>query len=350
MYKLLLTLKYLRRKLAPMFAAVSVMLCTMMVIIVISVMGGFLDLLTSSMQRITGDVTIDAGGSLTGFPYYDELVSKLEQRPEIAAATPAIRTYSLIHIGDYTTPVQVYGIRPEELSKIIQYRDLLHWTTAQYIDTIAPPPKQRDAEARKRIADSKKRIGSLKQAGMNLQPPESWQRQDDGESPGTVLGIEVNPFHQRDSQGKYDIRNALLGHDVTLTFVPFTDKGGFADSPRRRSLVVVNEFKSGVFELDSNRVYVPFDWLQRQLDMEQVGPVWEQWDPQTGEPIGEPTVRPGRATEVMVGGRTTTPCSRLKPPPTRSWRKWCRSPSRHAVHARADLARATSQPAQCRGK
>ena len=41
MYKLLLILKYLRRKLAPLFAAMAVMLCTAMVIIVISVMGGF---------------------------------------------------------------------------------------------------------------------------------------------------------------------------------------------------------------------------------------------------------------------------------------------------------------------
>ena len=45
MYKLLLIRRYLGRKIAPLFAALAVMLCTAMVIIVISVMGGFLDMM-----------------------------------------------------------------------------------------------------------------------------------------------------------------------------------------------------------------------------------------------------------------------------------------------------------------
>ncbi|MCC7407277.1 MAG: hypothetical protein IT442_04350, partial [Phycisphaeraceae bacterium] len=41
MYVLTLILRYLRRKLAPMFAVLAVTLCTAMVVIVVSVFGGF---------------------------------------------------------------------------------------------------------------------------------------------------------------------------------------------------------------------------------------------------------------------------------------------------------------------
>ena len=82
MYKLVLISKYLRRKIAPMFAALAVTVCTMMVIIVMSVMGGFLDLLRSSVQQVTGDLIVDAA-TYTGFPYYQQLIDELVLLPEV---------------------------------------------------------------------------------------------------------------------------------------------------------------------------------------------------------------------------------------------------------------------------
>src|ERR1041385_5852877 len=70
-YRHLLTQRYLRRKLIPLFAAVAGGLCTAMVVIVLSVMGGFLDMLRGAGKSLTGDVSIHFG--VSGFPHYEEI-------------------------------------------------------------------------------------------------------------------------------------------------------------------------------------------------------------------------------------------------------------------------------------
>ena len=310
MYKLLLILKYLRRKLAPMFAALAVTLCTMMVIIVISVMGGFLQLLTQSVQQLTGDVTVTSG-SITGFPHYDELIEKLESQPEVAAATPMLQSYGLINLDGQTNPVQVHGVRGEGYDRIVRYRDSLYWSSRHYldyIDQLFPPDEKREPRQQSILEQRRERVAAmdLAQHGLTFEPPSRWQPDEaqDGERagfPGIVLGIELNRYHRRDAQGQYDFANAALGREVALTLVPLS-KGGSLEAydPVRRPMVVVNEFKSGVYEIDSQRVYVSFDWLQRQLEMH--AQEYEVWDEQTGQGTGEMRTEPARATEVLVRG------------------------------------------------
>ena len=311
MYKLLLILKYLRRKLAPMFAALAVMLCTMMVIIVISVMGGFLRHLSESVQKLAGDVTITAR-SLTGFPHYGELIDKLEQRDAIAVATPIIHSYGLINIADRTMPVQIHGIRPEQLDQILPYRSTLRWSTSDLLADLPTLDEAENEQQRARIKQwrDEHRGFDLQAYGMTLQPPNDWPprmltyRRPDGEAPsdlaGAVLGIELT--QRRGPDGAYRVRGGALGRAVTLTVVPLSEQGALgAYEPMRKKLTVLNEFKSGVYDIDSRRVYVRFDVLQRMLEM-QPEKVWDKFDPETGEPIGAPTQRPGRATRVLVKG------------------------------------------------
>src|SRR5690606_39174967 len=105
-----------------------------------------------------------------------------------------------------------------------------------------------------------------------------------------VIGIEVNPRQARDSQGQYRFGDAAIGRTVSLTLLPTTEAGAIQDMrPQYRPFVIVNEFKSGLFEVDANTVYVPFEVLQRMLDMHPrtldrvIG-----YDEETGEPIVEP--------------------------------------------------------------
>ena len=108
MYKLLLIFKYLGRKLAPLFAALAVTLCTAMVIIVISVMGGFLELMRDATKKLTGEVTISA--DLSGFPYHEQLLTELRKLPQVGAATTIIRSYGLINLHNRVKTVEVMGI------------------------------------------------------------------------------------------------------------------------------------------------------------------------------------------------------------------------------------------------
>jgi lipoprotein-releasing system permease protein len=296
MYRILLIARYLRRKLAPLFAAVAVTICTFMVIVVISVMGGFLDLLRDSAQRLTPQVMVTGVGA-TGFPHYEDLIERLEGLPEVASATPTIQSFGLLNLGGATIPVQVQGIRPGELSDMVDYRGSLLWSGEDRFEYFRESLRFDLPEEQRRV--------DLESAGVTLRPPvELVGSQETAALPGAVIGVEVNPFHSRDEQGQYSFGNAWVGHDATLTVVPLSGAGSLgAYQPARRSVVVVNEFKSGWFDLDQQAVFVPFDLLQRMLQMQPERVVGEGgFDQLTGRPVEGAVLedRPGRATSVAV--------------------------------------------------
>jgi lipoprotein-releasing system permease protein len=290
MYKLLLILKYLRRKLAPMFAALAVMLCTMMVIIVVSVMGGFLEMMRTAAQRLTGDITVLA--DYRGFPHYEQLLGELRALPEVAAATPVMRSPGMAKFedpvfgGDRVHLVEVVGIRPVEMDPIIGYESTLHWT----LDHV-----------RDRFGDAG--VIDPREHGMSMRPHPVWGFDDD--VMGIVPGIEISPMNMRDSDGQYWLSNSSLGLEATVTVAPVTQRGSVIE-PRTGRFVVVNEFKSGLYDIDAQRVYVPFESLQKLLAMDEA----QSADPETGEPTG--VAIPARATEIMVKGRPGTPLDELE--------------------------------------
>src|SRR5690606_34604602 len=106
------------------------------VIIVISVMGGFLEMLRDSARQLTGDVIVTSG-SLAGFPSYEAMLEDIEALPEVAAATAVVRGYGLINMtnlrGDEVTkPVEIEGIDPRSYDRVVSYADTLHWADAGY--------------------------------------------------------------------------------------------------------------------------------------------------------------------------------------------------------------------------
>ena len=71
-YQALLTRRYLSSKVMPLLAALAVMLCCAMELIVWSVMGGFLVMLMDSGRTLIGDVEISHDN--TGLAYYQDLI------------------------------------------------------------------------------------------------------------------------------------------------------------------------------------------------------------------------------------------------------------------------------------
>ncbi len=267
MFKWLLISKYLRRKLAPLFAALAVTVCTMMVIVVMSVMGGFLDLLQNSAHKLTGDVVIDAN-TYGGFPYYQDLIERIEKLPSVEAATPTVVSYGLLRLFDSTKPVEVMGIRPREMDRIVDFSGTLMWQSSD----IANLPENID----------------LNKLSLDLRSP---LPSDD--RPGCVIGIETNPVQWRDEKGQYNPNWAAVFSEAVISVLPVTTKGDFVDAQRLRC-VVLNEFKSGLYEIDSSRVYVPFDELQRKLLMNGSA----QSVDAEGNLVDKPV--PARASEIMV--------------------------------------------------
>ncbi len=289
MYKLTLILKYLRRKLGPMFAALAVMLCTAMVIIVISVMGGFLDLLQTSAKQLTGDVSVQAR-SMTGFAYYEELMVEIKALDEVVAATPVVSTFGMINLDGHTIGVNIMGIQPEEFSGIVRYRDTLMWSADDILDYNGIDPDELGATPP---------AFDLEAMSMTLEPAGFLKGHD---APGVVIGVEVNPYQYRDEQGQYDFRNSAVHQTATLTVLPLTERGAPAElGPSYTNAVVLNEFKSGLYEIDRSQVFVRFDVLQKLLGMERSES--PAFDEQTGEPIpGKTSVKPARTSEIVVKG------------------------------------------------
>mgnify|MGYP005839556649 CR=1 FL=1 len=295
MYKILLISKYLRRKLAPMFAALAVMLCTMMVIIVVSVMGGFLEMMRGAAQRLTGDITVLA--DYRGFPHYEELLADLRKLPQVAAATPVLRSPGMAKFedpdyGDRVHLVEVVGIRPDEMDAIIGYRNTLYWTKDHVRDRYGHDATIDPVEH-----------------GMTFDLPAPWQRELDSDGNagvhGMVPGIEISPMNRRDGTGQYALVNSSLAQPATVTVAPVTQKGSVIE-PRTGRFVVVNEFKSGLYDIDAQRVYVPFEALQKMLAMDAGVAV----DPETGEAVGG-TI-PARTSEIMIKASPGTTLEQLE--------------------------------------
>lgn len=152
MYKLHLILKYLRRRRIAWVSLIAVTLCTAMVIVVISVMGGWLRMFETSARGMTGDVLVKADG-LGGFPYYQEMVDRIQQLPEVQAAVPQITTYGLVNIGyadqgKKTVGVQVFGIQIDRVGEVNNFPESLYQQHSAYVDRGQTPPAKKTFDLR----------------------------------------------------------------------------------------------------------------------------------------------------------------------------------------------------------
>ena len=80
MYKLFLCLRYLRRRRIAFFAVAAVCLCVAMVLIVFSVMDGFLQMVRDRSRGMLGDLIME-NGALQGFPFYQEFIDEITNDP-----------------------------------------------------------------------------------------------------------------------------------------------------------------------------------------------------------------------------------------------------------------------------
>src|SRR5438094_5201113 len=126
MYKLHLILKYLRKRRIAWVSLIAVMLCTTMVLVVISVMGGWLRMFRESFHGISADIDISSH-YLTGFAHYQEMIDRIEKLPEVEAAVPIIKTFGLMKMGGASPDaVQVLGYQIDRIGKVNNFPQSLY--------------------------------------------------------------------------------------------------------------------------------------------------------------------------------------------------------------------------------
>ncbi|MCC6240046.1 MAG: ABC transporter permease [Phycisphaerales bacterium] len=338
MYKLHLILKYLRKRRIAWVSLAAVMLCTTMVLVVISVMGGWLRMFRSSFQGLSGEVIVSARHP-SGFPYYQEMADRIEKLPGVGTGkvVPVIRTFGLINIGNLAgNAVQVFGYPldqignvnkfPESLWRQYQrYDEALHRGTATHLERVAlgllpqtddnnrliwtegqpdadPTPL---SEAEKQILREKIQAGKrapsfnkplateqyrLALKTMNPRAPQAFLNSA-ADWQGMIAGVGVIEI-DRDRWGamtgrqqfKYElpVKLTVLGIDPVGTGIDVSNKS-------ERSYWIVDDSHTGVWQYDSESVYVPFDVLQRDLKMNS-----EVLADQSGS-------TPARTSELHVG-------------------------------------------------
>lgn len=299
MYQALLTRRYLVSKIMPLIAAVAVALCTAMVLIVWSVMGGFLAQLLASGKSMIGDVSIVWPVEAGGIPHYAQLIERLRAHPSVAAATPTIETPGLVGLDTgERRMVLLIGVEPEGYDSVTGYSERIYWTPLA-----EPLPK--DVE---RLDPRLKLSADYESAGRTMVEPD----QETGEPrPAVVPGIEVTHYNARTEAGFVEPQYGFFGpeREVTLTVLPMSSRGVAIDVSAKR-FPIANEFRTGLYDADANWVLVPLNDLQRMLALDEGQRTAEDFQhgvirlDEQGNEFIEPAlvteVEPAKVTTVLV--------------------------------------------------
>ena len=263
MYKLHLIQKYLLKRRIAWVALAAVTLCTAMVLVVVSVMGGWLETFQNSFHAMTGDVVISGRSTLVGFPYYEQICRAVTQECKgVEAAVPTVSSYGLINIGSRRiNMVQVVGY-PANIGAVSPWPTLLH-RQAPAAAGAGPTTVPAGKPDYFRLLDDMP-YEALLPAGASPAARRAARNRPGMIVTGPVVGITHG------SEGEADqIRDVMVGLQTTLTLLPVSpDESIRAESAVSVPFWIVDDAKSRVYQLDNQNVYVDFDEAQRDLRMD----------------------------------------------------------------------------------
>ncbi|MGD8452999.1 MAG: FtsX-like permease family protein [Phycisphaerae bacterium] len=325
MYKLFLTLRYLRKGRIAYFAIGAVTLCVAMVLIVLSVMGGWLEMVKKQARGLLGDIIVD-NQRYAGFPLYDEFIAEISEWPEIAKATPVIYSWSLFNFRttEQTATARVVGIRLSDVYDVNAFKSSLFYekyypgTTnlgeqgqpligfdlnskpipvhdedgtlvGELHRPILPSPYREALETvRERHAEQARARGE----DEALSDPDSVPSPFDAELaryhlplipgvyaindrdgmpgiagdpwPGIIFGRDI--VAERQSDGRYD-RYYPRGTLVTVTLWATSARGNVDPIPVKQPFRYVDDSRTGIYAIDSEHIYCDFTLLQKLLQM-----------------------------------------------------------------------------------
>ncbi len=294
MYKLFLTLRYLRKRRIAVFAIIGVWLCVAMVVVVISVMGGFLDTLKERSRGLLSDIVID-NASLQGFPLYQEFADLLvRDMPDlVVAATPVIYNYGILRVEStsFTKPVRVIGIHLKEYEAVNSFESSLFYDRYYPGTTCLGPQKMPvygydDDLLPVLPADHEAAFSKWKASHRNDPEIAKWRREPrtpfagpglfdytlDGPpghygdaAPGVIVGSNI--INQRSDTGEL-LRVNRRGTKIILSVLPLTGSGKISGQGATTVVMrLADESRTRVYEIDDTCCYVDFDLLQGWLSM-----------------------------------------------------------------------------------
>ncbi|MGD0390252.1 MAG: FtsX-like permease family protein [Tepidisphaeraceae bacterium] len=300
-----LMFRYLMKRRIAWVSLVAVMLCTAMVLIVISVMGGWLRMFRQTNHDLIGDLIVYRQ-SLDGFEHYQEMLDEIRKIPEVMAATPTIHTFGLAEIGlaftqnPIRTPVEVVGLDIKQIGQVNGFVKSLHLQKDVLLakaDELAAASAQRREESQEEsaTADSYRAKAAsfpswdkpLPDFVYRAQFPQS--KRDPATWDGIIVGSGVIGLRGTDPRESviYRARVKL----TVLKAAPGDSGPSVEDKTSTNYYWLIDDSHTGVYQADQGTVYLPFDVLQKQLDMGASNYTL---------PSGEQEVESPRCTEILI--------------------------------------------------
>ncbi|MCY2928300.1 MAG: FtsX-like permease family protein [Planctomycetota bacterium] len=327
MYKLFLCLRYLRRRLIAYFAMAAVGLCVAMVLIVISVMDGFVKKVERAAKGLFSDIIV-ISGSMQGMGMYEEFAAQLKKDvPEVDACSPFILTGGTYYVPEtkvYQT-VQIAGIEPASRAQVSDFAKGLWAQNDAARPTFDPPAKlltdrlgKEFRRYRDLLAEEEKDPGKDKDVALGLRNAvvavdrrlQAWEglegpygnlraadraywaalaaargrqtpelekaltqletlAKETGLQPPSkrvIVGLNLPGICFRTRQGEA-VRRMLPGDRIVLSIVPI-GKSDLSAGLVSDRFTVIDDCETGVSNIDATFVYVPFEMLQRLVGME----------------------------------------------------------------------------------
>lgn len=295
MYHVLLTNRYLTTRVIPLIAVAAVALCVALVIIVVSVMTGFLDMVRNSGRTLIGDVVVSY--PISGIPYYERLLDRLEAHPNVFAASPLVEGWGLLRMPypagprKETQTIQFWAVEPASFAKVTGFSESLYWRPSSEQEMAEMSPDDFRLSLLKELG--REGLARTESQGLTLQ-----HRPAEGDPmPGAVLGIHVSIGNERQKDGSYRPVLGPVGYwwmprfEVILTVLPMDVTA--SPQPESAVLRVVNEFVSGVFLIDDKRIIIPLEVGQKLTHLD-AAPIVDDEGEETG------FIDPARSTTVLV--------------------------------------------------
>jgi lipoprotein-releasing system permease protein len=297
-YKITLIFKYLRKRRIAWVSLIAVTLCTTMVLVVISVMGGWLRMFKESFHGLSGDIIVH-GESLAGFPDYQEMIDQLRKSPEIAAVVPTIETFGLININDLQKDgVRVIGYPLDQIGKVNRFPESLYRQYQQYLDDA----KSGDKTYAER--DKLRQEAAISVAHASFDKPLSpdvyrsivpHKVGDPANWPGMIVGTGVLGLH-KEKDGDDMVRpERMYELWVDLLVLPISgDKTptNLEQDKAEKKFWIVDDSRTKIWQSDNQTVYIPFAVAQKMLGMDE--------SHYTDADTGQAMVNPARTRDLQV--------------------------------------------------
>ncbi len=249
MLKLFLWLRYLRKRKIVFLSIAAVVLSTALLIVVASLFTGFINAFERSAVETIGDVVLAAPIRFTKYPLF---IERLEQTRAVEAATATLSAPGLLHLGKGNVrAVTIWGVEPANHQKVTGFKQFLI------------RQKKSSQEPSFQVPGS----GTLSGGNSSAK---------DGGFVG--IGVVAEPDEKTDEYDDKAIEKEMVGRQVILTTGTVVEtnpeSASELDKQFKRKILkftIADIVFTGVYQFDTEFVYLPIQQLQKTLHPDEEG-------------------------------------------------------------------------------